>query len=180
MLSATPFSYVTEDKNMNKALTTMVGAALLCGAAVPAFAQETKSTDISLRAGLFAPSDRFVRNNAGDSMFTAGVDYNWKTLTNGSVFFSLDYAAKGDFRVVPLLVNYKVQKNEFYFFGGVGVSFSRVPSGSGSSDKSEFGYQVGVGYDFQKGTNPLFVEAKYMGNGKDELNGVGVYLGIRL
>lgn len=174
---------VTEDMQMKKTITTMVGAALLFGAAVPALAQQSQPVGISLRAGLFFPTDSGLRDVA-ESWFTGGIDYRIRDMgsVNGSVRslgLSLDYASKEDFRTVPLTVNYIVHRSELYFFGGVGVAFSRYASGGGWTDKTEFAYQLGAGYDFQQGQTPLFVEAKFMGNGHSELNGFGAFIGVR-
>jgi hypothetical protein len=168
-------------------MTTMVGAALIFGAAVPAFAQSTeKPIGLSARIGLFLPTEKGTRNNGGDSWFAAGLDYKYKEMfsdvpgRSSAITFSLDYAAKNDYRTVPLLVNYQVRNNEFYFFGGLGLAFSRVDRGIfGSDSDTTFAYQLGLGYDFRSGVTPLFVEGKFLGNEKTELNGFGLYAGVR-
>lgn len=171
---------------MRNLVTTMVGAALVFGAAVPALAQDTKPLGISGRIGLLFPHDRTTRNNSDDVWFTAGVDYKYKEFATGvegrtnAITFSLDYAAKNDYRTVPLLVNYQVSSNDFYYFGGIGISFSRIDRGVfGTDSDTTFAYQLGAGYDFRGGETPLFVEAKFLGNEKSELNAFGLYAGIR-
>jgi opacity protein-like surface antigen len=171
---------------MQKFFTMMVGAGLLLGAAVPTMAQEVRPIGLSARIGLFLPSDSGTRNTSDDAWFAAGVDYRLRDLpstVNGrtsALTLSLDYAAKNEYRVLPVLVNYQLRQNELYFFGGVGIGFSRVDRGifGGDSDTT-FAYQVGLGYDFQQGATPLFVEAKFMGNEKSDLNGFGLFAGIR-
>jgi len=171
---------------MKKILTTMVGAALIAGAAVPACAQDvmTKPVGLSIRAGIFFPTDRGVRD-VSDAWIGGGVDYKLPGGMNGMggnsyLTVSLDYASKGDFRVVPVLVNYVVRNNSLYLFGGVGASFSRRPVSDGFDDKIRFGYQGGVGWDIQRGEHPIFLEGKFMGTDVSQLNGFGVYLGFRL
>ncbi|MGV3616989.1 MAG: outer membrane beta-barrel protein [Fimbriimonas sp.] len=171
---------------MRNLITTMVGAALVFGAAVPAFAQQ-KPLGLSGRIGFFLPSDRGTRNNSDDAWFAMGVDYKIRDMPStvegrlSSLSLSLDYAAKEDYRSLPILVNYQVRQNEFYFFGGLGLNFARVDRGVlGTDSDTTFAYQLGLGYDFQTaGSTPLFVEAKFMGNEKSELNGFGLFAGVR-
>lgn len=166
-------------------VTTLVGAALVMGAAVPAFAQQADPVGLSLRLGLFLPTSGAARG-AGDGWFGAGVDYRLLNLPNvatdgtqRSLSLSLDFASRGEFRTVPVLVNYVVRRNELYAFGGVGVSFGRVPTFGGRSDRTRFAYQIGAGYDFNQGPLPLFLEAKFLGNERSELNGFGIFAGVR-
>ncbi len=171
---------------MRNYVTKMVGAAILMGAAVPAFAQESKPLGLSARIGLFLPTDKGTRNTSDDAWFAAGVDYKLRDLPStvpgrsSALSISLDYAAKNNFRIVPVLLNYQLRTNELYFFGGVGASFARIDRGIfGAASDTLFAYQLGVGYDFQSGTNPLFVEAKFLGTERSEVNGFGLFAGIR-
>ncbi|AIE86951.1 hypothetical protein [Fimbriimonas ginsengisoli] len=168
---------------MKRTITMMLGTALLLGVASSALAQDNKPSGISLRAGLFLPTDRGARD-VSDSWFAGGIDYKIKDMGdmngNSSLGLSLDFTGKGGFRTVPLLLNYIVHRDQLYFFGGAGISFSRFASGGGSEDKTEFAYQAGAGYEFQKGQTPLFFEAKFMGNGRSALNGFGFFIGARL
>jgi hypothetical protein len=68
---------------MTKTIKMMVGAALVLGAAVPAFAQDSKPVGLSLRAGLFVPTDRGVRDVA-DSWFAGGLDYKLRDMPRAS------------------------------------------------------------------------------------------------
>lgn len=170
---------------MRKVMTTMVGAALIFGAAVPALAQE-KPVGLSARIGVFLPSDRATRNNSDDAWFAGGIDYKYKEMPSGvpgrssAISFSLDFASKNDYRTIPLLVNYQIRNNDFYYFGGIGISFSRIDRGVfGTDSDTTFAYQLGAGYDYRSGVTPLFFEAKFMGNEKTELNGFGLYAGVR-
>lgn len=171
---------------MRKLVTTMVGAALVFGAVVPAFAQQEKPLGLSARIGVFLPSDRQTRNNSDDAWFTGGIDYKYKDMPSGiegstsAITFSLDFAAKNEYRTIPLLVNYQIRSNDFYYFGGIGISFSRVDQGVfGSDSDTTFAYQLGAGYDFRQGPTPMFFEAKFLGNEKNELNAFGLYAGVR-
>lgn len=171
---------------MKKILTTMVVSAMFAGAAVPAMAQEgvAKPVGLSIRAGLFFPTDRGVRD-VSDAWAGGGVDYRLPyTLgamnSDSYLSVSLDYASKGDYRVVPVLLNYVVRKGAAYAFAGAGISFSRRPVGADFDDKIRFGYQGGIGFDIHQGEHPIFVEGKFLGNDISKLNGFGVYLGFRL
>jgi hypothetical protein len=166
---------------MNK-LAVITLSAVALAAAVPAMAQETKPIGLAVKAGLFFPSDATAKT-AGKNWFAFGVDYKLKDLnvgmgkSSGSLSLSLDYLNKGGFRSVPVLVNYTLRSSEFYYGVGAGVSFTRIP---GLSDKTRFAFAATLGYEFQTGKTPLFIEARYLGTEKKELGGFGVFVGVRL
>jgi hypothetical protein len=169
---------------MKKAILMVIGVAAVSGSV---FAQTSTTTGLSVRLGAFMPSEKAAKDE-GKSWLAAGAEFKLKDLNIGtmsedykaSLSVSLDYYGRGDFRNVPLLLNYTGRKNQFYYTAGAGVGFSRLPSGTGSVDKTRFAYQVGVGYDFAKGSTPVFVEAKYFGAQKKELAGIGLFVGVRL
>ncbi len=174
---------------MNKKilLTSLVcGGVLFAGG--QAMAQESKPIGLSLRAGAFFPSEKKARD-LKDVWFGLGAEFKIKDLTLGSadvaqtgaLTVSLDYFGADDARSLPLLLNYVGRKNEFFYSVGAGVGFNKDIKGASFVTKNRLAYQLGVGYDFVKGTTPLFVEAKYFGfaNGA-KLNGFGLYLGVRL
>jgi hypothetical protein len=149
------------------------------------FAQESKPLNLSIRAGVFQPSNGSARDE-GKSWFAIGAESRIKNLgvsaTNPgmSSYFtiSVDSYGKGDFHAVPVLLNYVVRNNELFFTGGAGVSFVDVP---GDSANTRAAFALGAGWDFQKGKTPLFVEAKYfIHSSNDHLNGLGLYVGVRL
>lgn len=170
---------------MKNMITKMVGAAMLLGAAVPAMAQTAPTSGVSARLGIFWPTDSTTRRSTDEAWFGAGFDYRLREMSSmmdgrtAALTLSLDFAAKDDFRSLPLLLNYQVRQNELYFFGGVGVNFARYASGVNTKSDTTFAYQVGAGYDFQQGATPLFVEVKFLGNEKSELNAFGTYVGVR-
>ncbi|MEZ0324750.1 MAG: hypothetical protein ACAH95_02500 [Fimbriimonas sp.] len=166
----------------NKIGRIAVGAGLAVLAAC-AVAQDVKPVGLSVRAGLFMPTDSNTRAG-GSGWFSAGVEYkvmDRMTMSGAmdQVTVSLDFASRNNFRIVPLLVNYVHHLQNFYVTAGVGVSFSRRPVGLGVEDRARFGYQLGIGHDFQTAQFPLFVEAKFFGNERAELNGFGAYVGVR-
>lgn len=169
-------------------MTRFANAALLAAfafaGATTASAQETKPIGLSIRAGLFFPSNGNAKDAEGSSWFAGGAelkvkDVNWKGVSEvqtGHLSVSLDYIGKGEFKNVPFLVNYVGRNNEWYYTAGIGASFSSFEG----DNRARLGYQLGVGYDFTQGKNPVFLEAKYWGTSKSEFNGFAVYAGIRL
>ncbi|HVL38596.1 MAG TPA: hypothetical protein VM328_04310 [Fimbriimonadaceae bacterium] len=160
---------------------TLLGAACFT-AATPADAQVTQSSGISLRAGLFFPSDSAARDE-GASWFAFGADYRLGDLQLGMtpgytahLSLSADVFSKGDYRNVPVLLNYVGRTSEFYYSAGAGFGFGRVAGEA----RTRFAYALGVGYDFMQGAMPLFAEAKYFGSSDSALNGFAVFVGIRL
>lgn len=154
---------------------------------VVAWGQDVRPIGLSIRAGQFRPQGQAARS-LGKIWSVGGLDLNLKTLKSGrngsSLTVSVDFATKGDFQTIPVCINHVSRNDEWYYFGGAGVSFAGVPriiSGiSEKSDSIELAYQFGVGYDFQKGKSPLFAEIKYLGNGEDRLSAFGIYVGVRL
>ena len=176
-----------------KIFMAVVGAIALGALAVPAAAQTTKPIGLSVRAGVIFPTSSFGRD-IGRNWFGVGgefrvADANFGTTDRGTTSFltvSADYYGKGSASAVPILLNFVSMTNEFYFTGGIGVAFTRdtagvgVPPISTGRNRTNVGYQLGVGYNFQQGQNPLFVEAKFWGNGNSNLNAIGLYVGVRL
>jgi len=167
-------------------------AGLLLGAlTVTSFAQETRPIGLSIRGGLFLPVNSKGRDE-GNTWFGGGVDYrlanvrmgNMGTTTTAHWSISFDFYNKGDLSAAPLLANYVAHQNEFFYSVGAGVAFSKdfdvVAGARTKKNSTQFAYQLGFGYEFQKGNTPLFAEAKFFGNGITALNGMGVYIGIRL
>lgn len=168
-------------------LIPAVGALLIAGAATQAAAQESKPMGLSIRAGLFFPSDSAARDE-GKTWFAFGGEFRLSDLQLGAadpaytahLSVSADFFGKGDYRNVPVLLNYVGRTNELYYSAGAGLGFARLPSGTGTEDKTRFAYQLSIGYDFQQGRNPFFAEAKYFGSSESALSGFGVYIGMRL
>jgi hypothetical protein len=171
-----------------KVASTLVAAAFLGGFAVQASAQETKPVGLSLRAGVFFPASTEARDAEGDTWFAFGGEFKLKDLKFGdtqpgySSYLSLsaDYLSKGDYKNLPVLINYVGRVNQVYYTAGAGVGFAEFPDGLLNANKSLFAYSVGVGYDFQQASTPVFIEARYFGSGESRLDGYVVYLGVRL
>jgi hypothetical protein len=170
---------------MKKTVLALAVAAL----AAPAFAQYEKPLGVSVRAGLFFPSNASARDREGQSWFTVGADYKIKDLNlggtspgySGALHLSVDYYGKGSYNNVPLMLQFIGRTDGGFYYGvGAGIGFTRVPNpGGGSSNDEDFVYGFTAGYDFVRGGTPLFVEAKYFGSNESQLNGFAIVGGIR-
>lgn len=172
---------------MKKTTATLFAAFAVFGAATQANAQYQKPIGLSVRVGLFYPTNGDARDVEGEGWFAGGAEYKIKDLHFGDdsrytsmLTASLDYYGKGSFSQVPLLLNYVAHRESFYWTAGAGIGFGRVPVTTGGSESdTEFAFQVGIGYDFVKSQMPLFLEMKYFGSSESKLSGFGVYGGIR-
>lgn len=145
-------------------------------------------TGLTVRAGVFFPSERAVRDATNDIWLTAGVEYKIGNLgvpdmQNGysaSYSISADYYGQDDFRAVPVLVNYVGQAQQFHYSVGAGITFAKSAT---VDNKSSFGYRLALGYDFNQTKMPFFIEVGYFGvTGSDfdtDLNGFFAVAGLR-
>lgn len=173
---------------MKKNLTLALATLLAVGFAGQASAQYGKPIGASFRVGLFYPTNGEARDVEGRGWFGGGLDYKiadlnfsaGETKYSASWGASVDYYGKGSFTNVPLLVNYYGRVDQFYYVGGAGIGFTRVPNNNGgSSTATDFTFRMGLGYDFVKVGTPFFLELDYFGCNESKLNGFGVYAGIR-
>lgn len=171
---------------MNKIAIAGLAMATL-GLATTANAEYTKPMGLSVRAGIFFTGSNQARQAEGRNWFVMGAEYklgdlNWGAKEGfvGSYSLSIDFYQKGNFGNVPVTLNYVGRQNQFYFTAGVGVGFARTPDLLGGSDtNTEFAYQFGLGYDFNRFSTPLFVEAKFFGSNEARVNGFAIMGGIR-
>lgn len=170
---------------MKKLLTISVLAALTVGIAS---AQYTRPMGLSVRGGLFMPQASAPRDLEGDTWYGIGLEYRLGDLQFGmadpgfaaSYSISIDYYGKGDFSAVPILLNYVGRNNQFYYSAGAGIALTRRPGlNGGTTSDGQFAYQFSVGYDLALGATPMFVEARWMGNAKSDLNGFALLAGFR-
>lgn len=168
---------------MKFAIVSIVGLGLM----VASHAQVSKPTGISVRAGLFLPSNGEAKQ-AAKNWFGFGVDYKVGDLAFGqqaaglSSYYtvSVDYYGKGDFSSVPVLVNFVQRTESLYYIVGAGVSFTKAQiNPTQRRTGTDFTFALGLGYDIQKGTTPIFVEARYWGTSESRLAGFGFYAGVR-
>jgi hypothetical protein len=169
---------------MKKTYAALAVMALTLGVAASASAQTSQPTGLSLRLGLFFPSDSDARDESA-SMFAIGLDYKLRDVTSremvanswmSSWVVSIDHFGAGGFSSTPILVNYVGRRDSFYLGAGAGVGFNKTFDGD---SEPEFMFQVSAGYEFPTmGSNPFFVEGRYWG-GNNNLAGLAVYGGIR-
>jgi hypothetical protein len=154
---------------MRKWTSLLAVAALVTGSAfaTEAKTQGTEPTGLTVRAGVFFPSEQTVRDATADAWFTAGLEYklgdigvpNYTTGYRAHWSISADYYGQDDFTAVPVLVNYVGHANQFHYSAGAGVTFASLPV----EDKTVFGYRLAIGLDFNTGKTPFFVEGGFMG-----------------
>lgn len=178
-----------------RCVVSVVAVGLAASMSGTATAQETKPMGLSVRVGIFMPTQSEARD-LGSNWFSGGLEYKIKDLGFGigdpsastSLTVSVDFMGKGQFQHVPVLVNYVGRRNEIYWTVGAGVGLVRadevvsigLPVMRETKSSTSFAYQFGVGYDFQQGRSPVFIEARYFGSGKNAVNGLGIFLGMRL
>jgi len=171
---------------MIKQKLAFVAAALALGTAF-ATAQEVKPVGLSIRGGLLFPSNGDARNE-GKTWFAFGADYKLGDIAFGDMkpgvsshyTISVDYYGKGDFRNVPIMLNYVGRQDQFYYLAGAGIGFTNVRLSPAQTERgNEFCYTIGVGWDWQKGTTPIFFEARWWGSAEAKVNGFALYAGFR-
>lgn len=168
-------------KNVLRTSLSLVAASLIV---TPALAEYSKPVGLSVRAGIFLAQGR-AEDAEGQNWFTIGGEYKLGDLgfkdggysTHYTV--SLDYYGKGGFSSLPLLVNYVSRTPNFYYSVGAGVASTHVNFGGNSSTDVEFAYQLSIGKDFVRSNMPVFVELRYFGNNKTDMNGFSLVGGIR-
>lgn len=164
-----------------KTLAMSAAVAAFALGAVTMVGAQGKPSGISVRAGIFNPTDSAARA-LGNTWFAAGVE--WKggdvksTGYGGNAHWSIsaDWYGKDDVRAVPVLFNYVSKNQSVYWSGGVGVAFNQIPGQS----NTRFAYSAALGWEApNSGSMPWFLEARYWGNAQTELAGWGLYVGTR-
>lgn len=175
-----------DGKLLRVALTTC-----LATLAVTIFGQESKPVGLSVRAGLIFPMSGYGRD-VGSTWFGIGGEFKVRDMGFGTMdrgmashlSVSLDWYGKGEASAVPLLLNWVANQNQIYWTAGAGLAFTRdeeiVGGVARGRNRTNLAFTLGVGYNFQTGTNPFFVEGRFMGNSNSNLNALGAYVGVRL
>lgn len=165
---------------MNKKMMAALGAFAVLGA-TPALAQESRPMNLSVKAGLMFPSSSEARDEASNFL-QLGLEYKLSDLNptttspdyRAYMSLAFDYFSGGDFSIAPLQLNYVGARNEWYYTAGAGVAFADI-----NGSDTLFSWSLGIGYNFQQGKSPTFVEAKYFGTDQSEANGISVAVGVR-
>lgn len=176
---------------MDRRVLKVAMAAAITTLAVPLFAQESKPVGLSVRAGLIFPTSGYGRD-VGRTWFGVGGEFKVRDMGFGTMdrgmashlSVSLDWYGKGEASAVPLMLNWVGNQNQIYWSAGAGLAFTRDEETVGGvvrgRNRTNFGFTLGVGYNFQTGTNPFFVEGRFWGNSNSNLNALGAYVGVRL
>lgn len=166
--------------SLSKILTLLFGTAAIATVSV---AQTQALNGMSARIGVFAPSASFARDVEGGRWFYFGLDYRIPHYTfgeNAHPYISADVYSKGSFTSVPLLLNVKQKSGNFTYGVGAGAAFTRGLETSGASyTETSFGYSFVLAYDLTKGFQPIFLEGKFHGNSRTDLNGYSLAIGTR-
>ena len=149
-----------------------------------AIAQDS-STPISVRVGFDYPVIAATRN-AEKEFYAIGLQRKISSLNssanyNEALELSIDYYGRGNFRHIPILLNYVgySKKGDTYFGLGAGFGFIKRPAGAGTESIGRFAYAGTVGMNLSSGETASFVELKYFGSEASGLNVFGVYFGVR-
>lgn len=159
-------------------------------------AAEEKPIGLSVRVGAAFPTSRNLSDKDADADaprigsvgFAAGVEYEFMHLfdekkedSTGGISVSVDGYGGNRFSNFPVLVNYTGRADQFIYSAGLGYGFGQVKFDDpvGTSTRNRFAYQASVGYEFSKGPNPLFVEARWYGSSERHLNAIAAMVGIR-
>ena len=156
--------------------------AVIAAAAGLASAQGYKPVGVDVRIGSFLPTDSGTQG-VGNSWLDLGLDFDVHRLSpDAHLAVSFDYTYREGYRSLPLLLNYVLRRGPAYAFAGAGGNFNIVPQNDGSNfTRTTWAYDIGIGYDFlHNAGNPIFVEGRFYGNEETNLDGFGVFLGIRM
>ncbi len=164
---------------MNSVFKVALAATAASVLSVSAFADTGKNMNLSFRAGIFFAQGA-AKAAEGQNWMTGGLELklgNGK-MDGGSTTYwtiSADYYGKGAWSNLPVMYNYVSRGQEFYWSAGAGVGFTHLPG----SSEMRFTYQLSAGKDFNYGSQPLFIEARYWGCTTSSLSGFSVVGGIR-
>ncbi len=164
----------------------IIRAAMVAGVAAIAtasMAQTNGPSGVSVRLGAFFPTNSASRA-LNSTWFAGGLDYKLKAYsvaaasesTRAYLSISADYYESHGSRDIPVALNYNLRQDQFVYSVGIGPDFRRL----GTDGRVGISGQLGVAYDFGNNTQtPFFVSAKYYFASKNELSGVGAYVGMR-
>lgn len=156
-------------------------AGIAVSAASVAGAQTNGPIGLSARIGVFLPTDKFAHDLSAN-WFAVGADYKFRDLPMSSVAMgtvsylglSVDYYSHGDTSALPIVANYNIRSGQFVYSAGIGVDFVRI-----GANTSGLCGQLAAAYEFGNIPTPVFVQAKYFMSSKSQLNGFGLFAGIR-
>jgi hypothetical protein len=68
-----------------------------------------------------------------------------------------------------------MEQRQTYWMIGAGAAFNH----SDGEDNTRFAYQLGLGYNFEQGPTPAFVEARWIGTSESRESGILLDVGVR-
>ena len=148
-------------------------------------AAQDSSTPISLRLGIGFPTMGSTRD-VSKEFYGIGVQRKVSSINSSEHYdtdlaLSIDYYGRGDFRHIPILLNYvgSSKRGDSFWSVGAGFGFIKRPIVGGTESVGRMAYQASVGLNLTSGATASFVEVKYFGSELTELNTVGIYYGVR-
>ncbi len=181
---------------MKKTMAVILLGASLAGIAAGARADDAAPVvkPVTIKLGVFLPSNGNIKDALGKTWFSAGADYAFNKQGTGQSVMPLayvDYAGasrhglKGDFVGVGAGVRGYASApgastTAPYFGAGVGAYFIHASAnGGGSTNTTRFGGKINVGVEFQQ---MYLLEANYTYAGKvsgTTVDGFGIQAGVR-
>ena len=159
-----------------------VSAALAISAIAGAQAKSNSEVGLSARFGLFLPTNQNTNSTLGTGLLSFGVDFRLDPRTprlfglDSNLALSVDYFRRDQYGNIPVTLNYVARTGQYFFTVGAGVGFESLPI----RDYTGFAYTAAVGYTLPTTSSlPIFVEAKFLGADRSQIDGVGLYLGLR-
>ncbi|MBI1334164.1 MAG: hypothetical protein JST12_20340 [Armatimonadetes bacterium] len=142
-------------------------------------------TPITFRIGFDYPVIGSTRNNEKE-FYGIGFqrkisDVRSSEMYDSSLELSLDYYGRGNYRHIPILLNYVGQSkngNTFWSVGG-GLGFIKQPTATGTESIARAAYQASVGLNLTSGQTASFVEVKFFGSESSAVNAYGIYYGVK-
>lgn len=169
--------------------------ALMIGCAVlGATNAQGQQMGVSAKVGSFFPGHSEGRD-AGSQWVSFGLEYRVRTLSmsmtepasSTGLTISADFFQAGDYRNIPVLLNFVSETGDVYWAFGAGVGFGKTQEveTSGSStiftteSRTNVAYAMRVGYNITRGASPMFVELGYQGSSEARLSGFSAMVGTR-
>jgi hypothetical protein len=165
----------------NKTIMATLGAIALTVAALPAHAQTSTPTGLSLKIGVLYPTDSGVRKATSNTWFLGGLEYRFKDRPvttpdmKSHLSISADFASHSNDNIIPVLINYVMDQQQTFWEIGAGAAWLHAPG----TTETKFAYQAGFGFNFAKGPTPAFAELRYIGTSESRANGVVADVGVR-
>jgi hypothetical protein len=151
-----------------------------------AFSQMESTSPLSFRLGFSAPTNGTTKDLVSEFVGVGG-QYKLRDLASkkdymSSLELSVDYIGRGDFRHIPILLNYvgSSAKSDFFYSVGGGLGFIGRPDAGGTESIARFSYQGTIGLYLNRGALPATLEVKYFGSAATNVNSLGIYLGVKI